>query len=138
MEVSYYVLLGGPEHLPFFEHNARYARRRWFWTMVKGARVGETCFVYMSAPVSRIVGRFEVVGEPFYHIGRTMFDNPKMRDQWVAQVGQVAYFEPRRELSIKGLRELFPDWGWVRYPRSKTRIPAEVLKPFLELVTSAP
>jgi hypothetical protein len=132
--MDYYVLLGGPEHLDFFEHHERYAGDDWFWTMIKGAKVGDTCFVYMSAPVSRFVGSVEVVGEPFFHVGRTMFDNPKMSDQYVAEIGGVKYFEPRRELSIAGMRELLPDWGWLRYPRSKTRIPAEIVRPFLKLM----
>jgi hypothetical protein len=132
--MNYYVLLGGPEHLDFFQNNSQYAGTQWFWTMVKGARVGETCFVYMSAPVSRFVGRIEVVGEPFFHVGSTMFDNPKMRDQYVAEIGKVVYFAPRPELSISGLRKLFTDWGWLRYPRSKTRIPDDLVKPFLELM----
>ena len=132
--MNYFVLLGGPEHFDFFKNNARYGRDQWFWTMQKDARVGDSCFVYMSAPVSRFVGSMEVVGDPFFHVGNTMFSNPKLRDQYVAEIGKVKYFEPRPELTIAGLRGLFPDWGWLRYPRSKTRIPAEVLGPFLELV----
>jgi hypothetical protein len=134
MEMKYYVLLGGPEHLPFFERNAALAGHKWFWTMVKSAKVGDTCFVYMSAPVSRIVGLFKVVGEPFFHVGNTMFDNPQMRDQYVAEIGGVKYFQPRPELTMKGLRELFPEWGWLRYPRSKTSIPDKIVVPFLEMV----
>ena len=132
--MNYYVLLGGPEHLPFFERHAAFAGASWFWTTPKGAQVGDVAFVYMSAPVSRIVGRMEVKAPPFFHLGKTMFDNPQMSDQYVAEIGGVEYFPPRRELTIKGLRELFPEWGWLRYPRSKTKIPTEVLKPFLELM----
>lgn len=132
--MNYYVLLGGPENLRFFERREAYAGRAWLWTMVKDARVGESCFVYLSAPVSRFVGRFKVKAEPFYHVGTTMFSHPQLRDTWVAKVGDVEYFTGRPELAIKRLRELFPDWGWLRYPRGKTRIPDEVLKPFLELM----
>ncbi len=131
---NYYILLGGPEHYDFFEHHERYSGDTWFWTMLKGARVGDICFVYMSAPVSRIVGQFEVTGEPFFHFGNSMFDSPKLRDQYVAEIGNVTFFESRPELTIKGLRQLFHDWGWPRYPRSKIKIPAEIIKPFLELI----
>jgi hypothetical protein len=129
---NYYVLLGGPEHYDYFEHHELYAGEQWFWTAPKGARVGETAFVYLSAPVSRIVGRFVFVAEPFYNVG--MFDHPRMKDKWVAEFGEVEFFARCLELTIGGLRAVFPDWGWLRYPRSLTRIPAEIVGPFLELI----
>ena len=131
---NYYILMGGAEHLDFFEHNARYAGDQWFWTVPKGARAGEVGFVYLCAPVSRIVGRVEFIAKPFYNVG--MF--PEWADQWMAEVGNVVYFPTRHELTIRGLRELFSaDWGWPRYPRSKTIIPADIVQPFLELVKEA-
>jgi hypothetical protein len=127
---NYYVLLGGAEHYDSFKDATAHADEQWFWTVPKEARPGETAFIYLCAPVSRIVGRLSVIAEPFYNVD--MF--PRWKDNWMAEVGNVEYFEPRPELSIKGLRELFPDWGWLRYPRNKTRIPADLVGPFLELM----
>lgn len=129
--MTYYILLGGAEHLDFFESPSSYADETWFWTVPKTARVGDTAFVYLCAPVSRIVGQFEIAGEPLYNHG---WLSERWKNNWMAEIGNVTYFEPRPELTIKGLRELFPDWGWLRYPRNKVKIPTEIVKPFLELV----
>ena len=127
---NYYILLGGEEHFNFFKHNDLYTRSEWFWTSPKNALVGEVAFVYLRAPVSRIVGQFQFIGAPFYN---TVFF-PRWSGHWMAQVHKVVYFEERPELTIKGMRELFPEWGWLSYPRSKVKIPTEILPPFLELV----
>lgn len=127
---NYYILLGGPEHLNFFKHNDRYNRHEWFWTSPKNAKVGEVAFVYLKNPVGRIVGQFQFKAEPFYNT--EMF--PRWAKNWMAEVHQVVYFEERPELTMKGLRELFPEWAWLSYPRSKVKIPGEILPAFLELV----
>jgi hypothetical protein len=130
--MSYYVLLGGPEHFNFFKNHSRYRKHQWFWTVPKDAQPGETGFVYMSAPVTRLVGQLEIIAEPFYNVD--MFAGEKVKNRWMAEIGKVKYFEERADLTIRGLRALFPEWGWLRYPRSKVRIPDEMLQPFLELI----
>lgn len=130
---NYYILLGGPEHLGFFEkYEEQSIAEQWFWTVPKDAKVDEAAFVYLTAPVSRIVGKVLLTGEPFYNINE--FENPKTKNKWMAEIHCVGYFQPRRELTMQGLRRLFPDWGWLSYPRGKTKIPADILQPFLELV----
>ncbi len=131
-EPNYYILLGGPEHLDWFEHFDEDALSQYFWTVPKDARIDETAFIYLTAPVSRIVGKVMIIGEPFYNINE--FENPKTKNSWMAQISRVEYFKPRAELHMKGLRALFPDWGWLSYPRGKTKIPTEIRKPFLELM----
>jgi hypothetical protein len=127
-----YVLLGGSEHLPFFEHPEDWEGVSWFWTCLKNAKKGETAYVYLNTPVSRIVGKVEFVGEPFHNTG-DMFQNQIMRDKWCVRIGNVKYFENRPELTIRGLRALFPEWGWLRYPRTNTRIPDDLVAPLEEL-----
>lgn len=132
---NYYLLLGGPEHYTFFEHNARFAQDSWFWTVFKNTRVGDTAFIYLTAPVSRIVGQVEVIGEPFFNVNR--FKNKKTKNRWMAEIGKVVFFPHRRELTMRGLREIFSDWTWLFYPRGSTKIPADILSPFLEMISSS-
>jgi hypothetical protein len=132
----YYILLGGPEHLDFFENYEEPSiAEQWFWTVPKAARVYEIAFVYLTAPVSRIAGKLMIVGKPFYNTNE--FENPKTQNKWMAEVNAVGYFKPRPELTLQGLRALFPDWGRLSYPRSKTSIPADIVQPFLELIKEA-
>lgn len=130
MNNNHYILLGGAEHFDFFSNNLAFADEDWFWTVPKTAKIGEKCFVYLCAPVSRLVGQLEIIDEPFYNTH--LF--PEWANKWMAKVKFVEYFEERPELTIKGLRQLFPDWAWLRYPRGKVRIPAHILTPFLELM----
>lgn len=133
---NYFILQGGAEHLDYFENNPRYesAGVEFFWTCPKRAVKGDTGFVYLCAPQSRIVGSVELVGEPFQNVG-DVFRNPIMKDKYCVQIGRVKYLPFRPELTMRGLRELFAaDWAWLRYPRGNTQIPAHIVKPFLELI----
>jgi hypothetical protein len=133
-EPSYYILQGGPENIDFFENNAAYRDEDWWWSGPKTAKPGDLAFIYLTAPLSRIVGRVKIIGEPFYNAAH-IFNNPIMNDRWCVPVGDVLHYPARRELTMRGLRELFSvDWAWVRYPRGNTRIPDHIIKPFLELV----
>lgn len=132
MDDNYYILLGGPEHLEWFENFEDDPLSQYFWTVPKTARVGETAFVYLTAPVSRIVGKVLLVGEPFFN--KNEFENPHTKKKWMAEIKFVGYFEPRAELTMRGLRSLFPDWAWLGYPRGLTKIPTELAQPFMELI----
>lgn len=127
---SHYILLGGAEHLPFFENHENFQTEKWFWTVPKSAKIGDIGFVYLCAPVSRIVGQIEIIDEPFFN----QHTFPTWQNNWMSEIGNVKFFAPCGALTIKGLRALFPDWSWLRYPRGKTRIPAEILTPLLELI----
>jgi hypothetical protein len=131
---KYYIVMSGAEHLDFFENNAAYQDETWWWTVPPTAREGEEMFAYLTAPVSRIVGRMKITGEPFHNTGN-IFPNPKCNGKWMAPVGDVINYPARPELSIAGLRKLFgADWGWVRYPRGRTTIPAHIIQPFMQLI----
>lgn len=131
MNQKYFILQGGAEHLRFFQASEAYlSRQQWFWIVTKSAQKGDIGFVYLCAPVSRIVGQVEFLDDPFYNT----ITFPRWANNWMTEIGNVRYFEPRPELTIKGLKPLFPDWAWLRYPRGKTQIPAEILQPFLDLI----
>ncbi|HQU83889.1 MAG TPA: hypothetical protein PKY59_12215 [Pyrinomonadaceae bacterium] len=127
---NHFVLLGGAEHIDFFRENHHFVDHQWFWTVPKTAKKGDIGFVYLCAPVSRIVGQLEFMKEPFFNT----VTFPQFKNNWMAEVGNVQYFETRQEITIKGLRKLFPDWKWLLYPRGKTKVPAEILQPLLELL----
>jgi hypothetical protein len=129
---NYFILLGGAEHIDFFRENIFFENQQWFWTVPKKAKKGDIGFVYLCAPISRIVGEIELTAEPFYNTH--LF--PRWENNWMAEIGNVKYFEPRPELKTKRLKELFPDWGWLRYPRGKTQIPVDIVEPFLELMNT--
>ena len=135
--MKYYVLLGGPEHLEYFQNPTKIKDEQWWWTVSPSAKIGETAFIYLTAPESRIVGRVELIGEPFHNVAN-IFENQKCDGKWMAPIGNVVYYPPRPELTMKGLRSLFgSDWAWLSYPRGKTTIPDHILTPFLELVETA-
>lgn len=130
---NFYIFQGGPEtkwliedgHFPTF-----------FWTANKHVKKGEIAFIYLTAPISKIVGAVRITGEPFFNPAATsMFDNPFMYDKWCVEVGEVNFYGEHESLSMKNLRKLFAtDWGWVRYPRGSTRIPDEIMGSFYELI----
>jgi hypothetical protein len=136
LQPTYYVFLGGPETRWFDAHerDERFAAYKWYWTCLKNAKVGDQAFIYLTAPISRIVGKIEIVAEPFFHLDQTIFDNPKMANKYCAEVKYIESYELREDLTMKGLRRLFPDWPWLTMPRSNTRIPKEFLSAFLELI----
>lgn len=132
---NHFILQGGAENHDFFLHNEIFADEQWFWTVPKGAKKGDIGFVYLCAPLSRIVGRVELTAEPVFNGLPYMFEAEVMRDKWCAEIGKVKYFREREELKFMGLKKLFgADWGWIRYPRGNTKVPAEILQPFLELM----
>ena len=134
---QHFVLLGGGEHLPYFLNNDDWNQYEWFWTVPKSAKKGDLAFIYLTAPVSAIVGRVELVEEPWFHVDG-FFDNPKMKNKQVARIGNVTPLTGRTDLTMKSLRTLFGrDWPWLGYPRSHVRIPADILPPFLELINQS-
>jgi hypothetical protein len=134
--MTHYIFLGGPENLKYWIYQTERERSaQWFWSANKHVRPGDIGYIYLSAPLSRIVGEVDILAEPFFHHSQTMFDNPHMADKWCVEVGNPRYYGNRDDLSMKNLRKLFAvDWGWVRYPRGNTRVPDEILPALKELI----
>lgn len=134
-----FIFQGGATNVDFF-HLTDAARRRlqYFWTCHRSAKRGDEAFIYLTAPLSRIVGRVELVGDPFVNFP-DMFENPYMLNKTCVEIEFREYFDESLDLmTARNLKAVFGlDWGWTRYPRGATRIPADILPPFLELVGRA-
>lgn len=132
---QHFVLLGGGEHLPYFLNHEDYNQYEWFWTVPKAAKKGDHGYIYLTAPVSGIVGRVTIVDDPWFHVDG-FFDNPFLMNKQVAKISEVVTFTRRRYFTMKFLRRVFGrDWPWLTMPRSHVRIPEHILPAFLELAT---
>lgn len=130
---QHFILLGSAHHHFYFKNHEAYKNQEWFWVVPKSAKKGDTAFIYLAAPLSRIVGRVSLIEEPFFHV-TGIFENKKMQNKWCCRIGEVESFDEKPEITMRGLRHLFGnDWRWLSYPRSHAKIPAEILEPFLEL-----
>lgn len=135
-----FILQGGPENVEWFEAFQKYGQRfknltHVYWTCPKSARKGDHAFIYLTAPLSRIVGKADIIGEPFFNDVPYRFDNKFMEGKWCCEIDIEFAFDVDSELlTMKNFRKLFGhDWGWVRYPRGSVKIPEEILPAFLEL-----
>jgi hypothetical protein len=133
---NYFIFQGGPENLRWWVKNDLYRHSQWFWSANKHVVPGDKALIYLTAPLSRIVGDVDVIGKPFWNDrSNSMFENDHMVDKWCVEVGNPFYYGMREDLTMANLRKLFGvDWGWVRYPRGNTRVPAEILESLLELI----
>jgi hypothetical protein len=136
MARQHFILLGGAEHLEWFEdEETRDDYFDYFWTVPKTAKECDHAYIYLTAPVSRIVGSVLIAGEPFQQFEDTMFDNPKMKNKYCAKVYCTGYFPFDHNLTMSGLRTLFgKDWRWLAYPRGNVKIPDDILPAFEELI----
>jgi hypothetical protein len=137
--VNHFIFQGGAENkIWFLNKHYRAAAGAWFWSAQKTAKVGDIAFIYLTAPLSRIVGKVEIKGEPFYNYPNR-FENPIMLNRYCVEVEYKETFEIESELlTMKNLRKVFADWSYLRYPRGGVRIPDAIVPPFLELVGKIP
>ena len=133
--MSYWIFQGGPETEWLLQKDSPFDT--FFWTANKNVAAGEVAFIYLTAPISKIIAGVNILKEPFFNPAETsMFDNPFMFNKWCVEVGNALYYGQHDDLSIANMRKLFSfDWGWVRYPRGSTRIPDEIVNPFLEMLS---
>jgi hypothetical protein len=89
---TYYILQGGPENLRWWLKNEEYRTWKWFWTANKHIKPGDIAFIYLTSPLSRLVGSVDILGEPFFHFEDTQFDNSHMHNKWCVEVGNPKYF----------------------------------------------
>jgi|CXWL01.1.fsa_nt_gi hypothetical protein len=134
-KTTYYILQGGPKLIEDWRPVRWPDGSEWYWTAHKDAKPGDRAFVYLTAPLSRIIGEVMIVEQPWLNSEPYAFDNPIMHGKWCSEVGHpVAYSLHEEGLTIAGLRRLFADeWPWLRYPRGNTRVPDEILPMLLEL-----
>jgi hypothetical protein len=129
-ELNYFIFLGSPAHGDCFGDDGDSV----IWTARKNALDNDVVFFYFTAPVSSIVACGRVVGEPW--LNEDIFSD--WEGYWMTEVGHIEVFDRQKYIPIRKLREVFPDWRWLRYPRANTQVPAEIVKPFLELMRSFP
>ena len=145
---QFFILQGGPENLEWFEDLNAFGKEKFnriirenysgfYWSIPKKGNKDDEAYIYLTAPVSSIVGRVRFSGEPFF-IYPNRFKNAKMGNKTCIEIEFLhSYTEHTDSLHISRLRTLFgSDWGWVRYPRSNGIIPDQIIQPITELTVN--
>lgn len=101
------------------------------WTSHKAIAVDDVVFFYIVAPVSAIVAEGIIVSDNWL--------NEDVGSKWEGRlmseiVVDRGIDESKPHVSMRRLREIFPEWNWLRYPRQNTQVPADIILPFLELM----
>jgi hypothetical protein len=99
------------------------------WTIHRAARPGDTCVLYVKAPVSSVVAVAEVMtrpercteaGDPFYGLFYAEVSNLMMLDSWLSRATII--------LQI-------PAWGYLKAPRTTSvRVPKDAAPRLMELI----
>lgn len=122
---SYYIFLGSPEDRHWIQNNETVG-----WTSHRDAELDDRVFFYITAPVSAVVGYGHICGG---------FKNEDIRSKYYERwMSEILVINDSLNIPFGNLRELFPDWRWLKFPRQNTQIPEEIVKPFLELVNEKP
>lgn len=133
---NYFVLQGGPENLTWFAGDRFPTEdgQAFFWTVPKAAKRGDRAFIYLTAPVSAIVGEVEIVNDPFENL-HNMFENNFMAGKRCAEVALRRSFARRSHLTMRFLRARFSgEWKWLSYPRGSVHVPENFRGVLLEHV----
>jgi hypothetical protein len=90
-------------------------RRNTTWSCPKHARVGDQVFNYIVAPVSQVLATARVITKPRpgHEIGSVW--------RYVGRIGSIRLL--RSPIPLSELKELCPNWAWLRYPRAYAYIP---------------
>lgn len=124
MAKRYFIFLGSKDDKQFLEADEVVG-----WTSHDRARKDDEIFFYICAPHSAIVAHgIKVYEDDWTH--------PPDTDKRFSGRAMTDIVVRRADLNIpmRKLRELFPEWAWLRYPRQNTQIPEDLVKPFLELM----
>lgn len=127
-ELNYFIFLGQPSHGDAFGADDDSV----IWTARKNALFNDVVFFYFTAPVSAIVACGRVIDEVWLNEDI----QSDWEGKWMAEVGHVELFPENKYIPISKLRAIFPEWNWLKMPRQNTQIPADIVKPFLELMKS--
>lgn len=118
---SYFIFLGSADDSHYLEPDDVVG-----WTSQSEAEPDDMVFFYITAPVSAIVASGHIRSNWLNEIVNSRYEGRLMSD--------ILVNNNSLEIPIGKLRELFPEWNWLRYPRQNTQIPHDIAKPFLELV----
>ena len=96
------------------------------WIVPKNAKTGDKLLIFFRH-INAIFGSGEILSTPF----SAKFGN---RHVYRANIGIGAPIDPF--LTIEELSELFPEWAWVRYPRTYTTPSNEIAEKLWKIASS--
>lgn len=98
------------------------------WTCPVTVKPNDTMLIYLMSPISSIVGQAVFTSNPF----RMTDIDSEWYGRNMAKFDELKMWEIR--LSLKKLKELFPQWIWATRPQGATKVPDIYKKEFLSLI----
>ena len=130
------IVQGKPSHLDDLRREAINpgAETDVCWTCPGQVKTGDLMLIYLMSPVSAIVGIALFDSEPFINDD----DESDWFGKKMAAYKNLKILKPENYITIKEMRELFPDWFWVFRPQGSVVIPDKpgrrIKQPFLALL----
>jgi predicted transcriptional regulator len=113
------ILIGGSRGMKLLEQMAAHGRRA-SWYAPKLTATGDTVLFYIEKPVSAIVAK-----------GTALSRTKPTRLKWYeTKVGRVRLLES--PITLSELRQLFPNWAWLRSPNQFAYVSPERAKALLK------
>ena len=121
--MSVFIVQGRAEHLAgLYEDEILQGNHSDFtpcWTCSSTVTKGDTMLIYLMSPVSAIIGQAVFSSEPFM-----------MNDQdseWfgyrMATYENLKIMPQENFISLRRLKELFPEWRWTTRPQGAVKVP---------------
>lgn len=98
------------------------------WTCPYGVKPDDTMLIYLMSPISSIVGQAVFTSKPF----RMTDTDSEWYGRNMATFDELKMWEIR--LSLRRLKELFPNWIWATRPQGATKVPDTFRQDFLSLI----
>jgi hypothetical protein len=84
------------------------------WSSLRDAQPGDRVLIYIQRPHSALIAEAKVLAE-------AKKTEPEHRYPYRARIGRFKLLS--NPLDIDALKNAFPRWAWLRYPRSKAIVP---------------
>ena len=120
------MCLGVPAHLPMLKQIGKREIMR--WTCRKEAVYGDIAAIYLTAPISSIVGYGMIYSEP------EIEEESDWADKYFADIGRFRLFAENDFVPIRRLKELFPEWKYLAQPRRTGIAPDAITGALVELL----
>lgn len=117
------ICLGAPYHLPDLQKKEPVA-----WTVKNSCRIGDLAVFYLTAPISAVVGYGVIISEPYYE------SQSEWQDKYFAEIDRIQIYSEQNFISIKYIRQLFPEWRYWLQPRQSVIAPEDLTFTFKELL----
>jgi predicted HNH restriction endonuclease len=117
--MSTYIVLGSPDDQ--YDALTELARRgdNTTWTINRNAKVGDDVLFYLTAPVSSLVARGQVLSAP------EIDPNSGWENHHMSDIGDFSLFTERVHIST--LKEQFPEWRWLLSPIKSAQVPDDAV-----------